>query len=390
MTRHDLPRWLGLAEVASTARVLQEAYGGPRRRHLIKTLVTPHLIVPGRGLVLGVTPDYDRAGLRRRVQDAGIHVAWLVHGCWRSSNAQRELPWVLHPGHAPRWRAMNLARSAGDGTAASLTMSLGLHVLRLADAHGVEVRARVDRDKPRLLRVYCRRGFEVVGADERQVYVRRQAAAPPVQDRRPRPSWRNVLRTGRTTHQRWHQRFGRPGDPMLDIGAGDSPFAAQLQAIGISSVMLDPQYALRPPARPGTSAVAGTAEALPFRSRTFGTVNASHVLQHSGQARLALLECLRVARADGVVVVHPVWRGARRQQELASVRGVRLVAGRAMPPRRQRPSLVISVGDFNPASAAAVATVLQPGAPARIAGGLAMRLVIALRRTTAVGPGALR
>jgi SAM-dependent methyltransferase len=385
-----IPRWLVLSDVPVAAALLREAYGGARWRHIVKTLVVPHLIVPGSRLVLGVAPDRNQCGWLRRVQQSATQLAWLLSAGWRSDNRRDELPWVLRPSRTRRWRLMNLVRSAVDADAAKFTVSLGSYALRLADDRGIEVRARVDRDKPRLLHVYRRRGFEIVGGDDYHLFLSRAATTFGRSNYRTEVAWSNVLRTGRTTQERWQHRFGLHTGPLLDVGAGDSPLAAQLRDNQIPAVALDPQYALRPPEKPGGASIAGVAEALPFCDRVFATVNASYVLQHIQQTQLALLECLRVARADGVVVVHPVWRGSRRRNEMAKLPGVRIVAGRILPPRRQRPSLVILVSEFDAAaSAETIATALRPSIPVRNAGRLAMRLVISVRRTNSVGPGAI-
>jgi SAM-dependent methyltransferase len=206
-------------------------------------------------------------------------------------------------------------------------------------------------------------------------------------------TWSHVVRTGRTTNRRWEQSYGAALAPVLDVGAGDSPWVGELRAQGLLTVALDPQYSLRPPAgsvpRAGLT-VAATAEQLPFGDAVFGTVFMGHVLQHVPDPVRALQECLRVTRSEGRVIVHPVWRGGRQLRRAAALPGVRLIPGRRRRPR-VRPALALGdVAVHSPDVLVVVTGVLRPAVPVRALGRIAMRAVITLRRSTAVGPGASR
>ncbi|MGI8335197.1 methyltransferase domain-containing protein [Actinomadura scrupuli] len=390
MTGEDRPRWLLLGEVPTAARVLHETYGGgPYWRHLVKALTTPHLTVPGRSLVLGVEP-FPCDGVRHRVGEAALHVLWLVLGGARGRDT---LPWVLRASGTETWRLVNLARSPGDRAAARLTAALGGFALALADRYGIALRAEAARENVRLSRIYRLRGFEIVGETPGDLLLRRPPVTRPASLR---PPWRRVLRTGRVGGEAWQRRFGAVHGPLLDVGSGDSPLTIDVAADGIAAVALDPQFSLRAPARAAgaalqAAAVAGLGEALPFRTEVFAVVTAGHALQHVGPVRRALLESLRVARRDGLVVIHPAWGGRRRLRRLARLEGVRVLPGRWLPPHRQRSSLVIDRATFDPAAGLdLVERAARPNRYARILGAITMRALIRARGTTAVGPGAAR
>jgi SAM-dependent methyltransferase len=239
--------------------------------------------------------------------------------------------------------------------------------------------------------------------------------------------WRLVFRTGRTQSEMWEDAFGLPNSPVLDVGAGDSPWVAQLLLAGIPAVALDPQYFLEPPegqawdlirkTRLGTRsrhratdcveesgavsptsaravrahvrAVAGIAQGMPFRDASFGTVYMSYSLQHIRDPVAALRECLRVARADGRVLLHPVWVRGPRLVRANSLLGVTLVEGRRLPRRRPSLSLDPSVL-YSDAALREVALAVTPSPPVRFLGSFAMRWMIRLRGTNRMGPGAIR
>jgi SAM-dependent methyltransferase len=386
MTSQPLtPRWLLLGDVPRTASLLRDAFGGPRRRQVVKALAVPHLVAADGAVALGISPDRGSRCLLARVRSGLLQASWLVAASL-SSRVHAGMPWCLTSKRNVRWRLVNLARSADDRHASSATLPLCLHALRLADQNGMELQANVARCAVRLLRAYQRAGFSLVSGNADEYILRR----PPVAAHsrwREKKSWRYVLRTGRVGADRWHVRFGAVPSPVLDVGAGDSPLADELTAAGIPAIAVDPQFSLRRPARPFPASVAAVGEALPFRSGTFGTVHASFVIQHSPRPDLLLAELVRVARPDGIVLVHPVWR-ARRIPRISALGGVAVLPGRPVPPRRQRPSLRISVSEFDVIrDGPAVAVALRPGYIVRAAGRIAMCLLVATRRTTSIGPG---
>jgi SAM-dependent methyltransferase len=385
VTDGERPRWLVLGEVSMAVRVLREAYGGPSWRYLVKALVTPHLTVPGRSLLLGVEPCAGD-GARHRVGDAALHFVWLVLG---GAGGRDSLPWSLCAPRTRTWRLVNLARSPADRGAARYTAALGGFALALADRHGVALRAEVDRGNLRLFRIYRLRGFQIVGENARDLLLFRP---PAIGAASPRRTWQHVLRTGRVDGETWQRRFGAARGPLLDVGSGDSPLNVDVAAGGIRAVALDPQFALRVPVRAaGVAAVAGVGESLPFRDEVFAVVNAGHALQHVGPIRRALSESLRVARPDGVLVIHPAWGGRRHLGRLALLDGVRVVPGRRLPPHRQRPSLVIERARFDLTEGLEpVVRAARPNRLARLLGYVAMRLLIKVRGSTAIGPGAIR
>lgn len=226
-----------------------------------------------------------------------------------------------------------------------------------------------------------------------------------------RPPWATVFRTGRTTAADWVAAFGPALDPVLDVGAGDSPWIRELTANHYFAVAVDPQYLLRAPrahhaadvtspdrmdhqdsspsARTGAPcpAVAGLAQALPFRDRSFRTVYIGYCIQHVPDPVSVLRECLRVATAEGRVVIHPVWaRGARRAAACRQP-GAGLIPGK----QGRRPGLVIDPAlSYSEDSLNAIASALVPSKPIQLAGAWAMRVTVAVLRTTGIGPGAVR
>lgn len=204
--------------------------------------------------------------------------------------------------------------------------------------------------------------------------------------------WRYVIRTGRTSAPGWERAFGDALAPVLDVGAGDSPWVGELQAQRLLAVGLDPQYTLRPPHQsvPGPRCgVAGLAEALPFKDAVFGTVFLGHVLQHVTDPVAALRECLRVSLPAGRVVVHPVWARESQLQRAAASPGILIIPGRRRPRRRAGVTLDPSV-PHSQAALRQVARALVPALPVRLLGRAAMRIVVAGGGSTAVGPGATR
>ncbi|HTY78247.1 MAG TPA: class I SAM-dependent methyltransferase [Candidatus Bathyarchaeia archaeon] len=88
---------------------------------------------------------------------------------------------------------------------------------------------------------------------------------------------------------------------VLDLGSGTGRNLPQLPR-GVTAVALDPSLdALRRARRraPGVPLVAGSAEALPFRTGTFHTVLSGFAFCSVGDPRAGLEEVRRVLRADG-------------------------------------------------------------------------------------------
>ncbi|MGW1785766.1 methyltransferase domain-containing protein [Streptomyces sp. NPDC002143] len=138
--------------------------------------------------------------------------------------------------------------------------------------------------------------------------------------------------------------------PILDIGAGDSPFGRER----LDVVRVDPAYADEPPA--GSRAVAALGQALPFADRTFSVVLGSFVAQHVRDVDELLTELLRVVRPEGLLALHPVWRPPAGRRAVGELNGhARLLSSADIraswygdlrpPPRRTRwrtlPSLVL-------------------------------------------------
>ncbi|MEO3923333.1 class I SAM-dependent methyltransferase [Micromonosporaceae bacterium B7E4] len=383
-----VPRWLRLADLVGAAAVLRDAYGGRYWRHLVKVAVVPHLTITRSELLVGITAYAAPGGLRRRVVDPAIHLAWLLGTAGQESRMTGPLPWTLRRRRTDAWRVINLARGSGDPAAARLSVGFAAAVLSLADRYGVELGIEVPEQHARLRRAYQRRGFEVVRVEGRMVHLRRPAR-PAETSRTTHDPW--VLRTGRVGLTGWQARFDRLAGPLLDVGAGDSPLAAEARDTGSYAVALDPQFGSRPPAVPGGAYVAGTAERLPFRDGSFSTISCSHSLQHVRDPVAALRECLRVTTAPGRVVVHPVWVGGRRLRALHGMPGVRVLPGRALPPGRCRASIVLQASTFDSATGLqVVAEAVRPRLLVRTAGRVAMRILIAVCRTTSIGPGARR
>ena len=386
-SRRRGPRWLLLGDVPRTAVLLRDAFGGHRPRHVIKALAVPHLVVTDYAVTLGISPDTGTRCLSARVRSGLLQASWLV-AATMSVKVRTGLPWCLASRRNARWRLVNLTRSAADQLSSSATLPLCLHALRLADQNGMELQANVARRAARLLMAYQRAGFSVVSDNPGEFVLRRPSAAarPHGQEAR---SWRHVLRTGRVSADKWRARFGAVPSPVLDVGAGDSTLVPELDAAGIPAVAVDPQFSLRPPAWPSAASAAAVGEALPFRSGAFGAVHASFVIQHSPRPDLLLAELIRVTRPGGVVLVHPVWR-ARWIRRISALGGVTVLPGRPLPPLRQRPSLRISIPEFDVIrDGAVVAEALRPGYAVRTAGRIAMRLLISAGRTTSIGPGSV-
>lgn len=165
------------------------------------------------------------------------------------------------------------------------------------------------------------------------------------------------------------------GARVLDVGAGDSPFADQLSGLVRMAVVLDPDYLHRPP--PTGLAVVGDVTSLPFRACAFDEVHASYVLMHL-PARTAIDELLRTTAPGGRVCITPVWIRRRRYFPPA----VEVVPRQRRPPRR-RSSAIVTRGP-EPVDTKALAEACAPRTGWRILGSLAMAAVIRVRRTPQV------
>ncbi|MEA2255893.1 MAG: hypothetical protein QOG35_1938 [Solirubrobacteraceae bacterium] len=103
------------------------------------------------------------------------------------------------------------------------------------------------------------------------------------------------------------------GERVLDLGAGDGAFAAELAAAGCEVVMADvAQEALRRArARvPGAEAVRLVEGApLPFEEDAFDVVWAGEVLEHVADVVGLLAEVRRVLRWGGRLLVTTPWHG---------------------------------------------------------------------------------
>jgi SAM-dependent methyltransferase len=123
-----------------------------------------------------------------------------------------------------------------------------------------------------------------------------------------------------------YERLGlRPGDRLLDVGAGAGRHAFEGMRRGATVVALDADRSAvestavmiaalgaddgGPVAAAGSgTAVVADALALPFRSETFDRVIAAEILEHVRDDRAALVELCRVLRPGGTIAVTvPRW-----------------------------------------------------------------------------------
>jgi demethylmenaquinone methyltransferase/2-methoxy-6-polyprenyl-1,4-benzoquinol methylase len=111
----------------------------------------------------------------------------------------------------------------------------------------------------------------------------------------------------------------RPGERVLDVGAGTGVSTAQLGQDGVYAVGTDislGMLAAGRQARPVVPLLAGDALALPFADATFDAVTLSFVLRNVIDPPAALAELRRVTRPGGRIVVcefsHPTSAAFRR------------------------------------------------------------------------------
>ena len=380
-------RWATLRDIPRIAVLLDRAFPGPRWRHFVKAAAVPHLVVAGHPVVLGVAPDDGTRSYRGRIVNCSLNVTWLL-AAFMHPPLGDQLPWGLCVRRNLRWRLVNLTRGADSPGAAILTLTLCRTAIDIADSAGIEIEAAVDLGQPRLAKVYRRYGFSDTELGPGSALIMRK---PPAPGRAKDDSWRRVLRTGRVSGKSLCDRFGNIAGPVLDAGAGDSRMTKDLLEQGVLAVALDPAFGIRGPQLRHGAAVAGVMERLPFASAAFATVHASYSLQHSPHPARAFDELLRVTRHDGVVLIHPCWGSALTRRAVRAIPGVSVLPGHALPFRRQRLSIRIACADFDGgADLRPLIRSLQPAAPVRALGVLAMRLMIRAHGTTSVGPGATR
>lgn len=96
------------------------------------------------------------------------------------------------------------------------------------------------------------------------------------------------------------------GKKVLDIGEGDSNFAAVCEERGLAKVFaLDAGYANKPPVYTHRK-LAGAVQALPFKDGSFDEVISSYLMMWVRKDRArAIKEMLRVTGANGRVLIHP-------------------------------------------------------------------------------------
>lgn len=187
------------------------------------------------------------------------------------------------------------------------------------------------------------------------------------------------MRTGRVTLAMNARLFGEPAlaARVLDIGAGDSPFVAELAVRENFAVALDGQYLALPP-WPGGVAVAADANYLPFRSGVFSEVHASYLLMHLTDRRTALTEMVRVASLDARLCLAPVWNHRIAYRRLLAMPGVLANSSSLWPHRRASLELRLPVADLD-IVVSQIAAVTAPAPPIQWLSRPAMRLVVGLK-----------
>lgn len=127
----------------------------------------------------------------------------------------------------------------------------------------------------------------------------------------------------------------RPGERVLDLGAGTGVSTAELARSGAHAVGVDLSLGMLRAgrrARPDTVLLAGDALALPFPDGAFDAVTISFALRNIVDVAAALDEMARVTRPGGRLVVcefsHPTWVPFREAYLSYLVRTLPAVAGR--------------------------------------------------------------
>ncbi len=116
-----------------------------------------------------------------------------------------------------------------------------------------------------------------------------------------------VLTAGQDRYWRWMTRKAvapRPGEQILDLGAGTGVSTVELGRTGAWCVAADfSQGMLAAGQSRGLPMVAGDATALPFADNSFDAVTISFALRNIADYDLALREMLRVTKPGGRLVI---------------------------------------------------------------------------------------
>ncbi|MFI5714377.1 demethylmenaquinone methyltransferase [Nocardia sp. NPDC051750] len=116
-----------------------------------------------------------------------------------------------------------------------------------------------------------------------------------------------VLTGGQDRYWRWLTRKAlapRPGEQILDLGAGTGVSTVELGKTGAWCVATDFSQGMLAAGRfRGLPMVAGDATALPFADNSFDAVTISFALRNIADTDLALREMLRVTKPGGRLVI---------------------------------------------------------------------------------------
>lgn len=375
-------RWVGIGDSRALSQLLATQFGRTDRlarwRYAVKLVLTPHLAM-GSTAVIGMVPE-------RKLVRFWWALVWPLFGQGRPFDKTR-FPRRVMP-VCPEWRVINFAADprggrGGAGTAVALSRLL----LSVADAHRIILLTAARTDDQRLERAYRRHGF--VRVETAPVRQKKSAVMTIEMKRLPLSASRitprrNVLRTGRTDRAFAQFIFGpdweRPGSRLLDLGAGDSPLAHDLQQLGWRTVTLDRDYARIRPVN-DQIAVAGDCAALPFPDETFDVVVAVWVLLHVDDVDVCVREIARVLRPTGVLLLHPLWASGARLRRIARIPGVTVRQGRVIC-RRRRPCASVdaaAIGDWDADQRTAFLKALRPNRTVRTLGQFATDVIV---RTT--------
>ncbi|MET9431631.1 class I SAM-dependent methyltransferase [Streptomyces sp. NPDC003036] len=108
---------------------------------------------------------------------------------------------------------------------------------------------------------------------------------------------------------------GRPAPSVVEVGAGTGMFCSAMarwlrpsRVVGVDASEAMLRQARRFNSHPGVHYLAGTAEAVPTRSRLFDLALMSRVIHHVPDRRRAAHELARVLRPQGVIVIRTTFR----------------------------------------------------------------------------------